>query len=449
MEPVPAFQAFIRLGIALNGHRQVLSGELAPQFDGLNHRTPLSWRVPRASRVLLRKRVASNVTGLAVQMRIPGRGILGTASVGGSNINPGSQEERGAYSVTASTQTIDDLLAEESLAGERACGMKVDVEGFEPFVFRGAARMMFERTPSTLLVEYSPGIAESTSRRTMAPAYPALLRQFISVGYRIWQISGTGGSDGRGCGPKNDVRSWHFGKGFKPTWRFACPVVDGGAIAAEAAQAERISAGDFNVPWDLHPRSLHATFTHNTDLILSLNHSAIDSDGHVGLRPDSPFGLGGGNCDDTIRTAYKQGAVAEVIGRLCNPADTYADRASKIAARAKRIDRREAKDFMSITRRVIRESQQWMLELPPTRKAGEEDLPIVKRKVAHHLCLPNYALLLGASLSALASLPTAIALSDLPYHLLWIGGSDFVRESARDCQRRAAAPIIPSASPAV
>ena len=31
----------------------------------------------------------------------------------------------------------------------------------------------------------------------------------------------------------------------------------------------------FAVPWDLHPRSLHAEFAHNTDLLLTLNHSAV------------------------------------------------------------------------------------------------------------------------------------------------------------------------------
>eukprot|EP00966_Prymnesium_polylepis_P161685 3736787-Prymnesium_polylepis.2 len=34
-------------------------------------------------------------------------------------------------------------------------------------------------------------------------------------------------------------------------------------------------AHGFAVPWDLHPRSLHAEFAHNTDLLLTLDHAAV------------------------------------------------------------------------------------------------------------------------------------------------------------------------------
>ena len=50
----------------------------------------------------------------------------------------------------------------------------------------------------------------------------------------------------------------------------------------------QLSTGSFNVPWDLHPRSLHAEFSHNTDVLLTLGvpqgHAAIPHLGEVRIR---------------------------------------------------------------------------------------------------------------------------------------------------------------------
>ena len=54
--------------------------------------------------------------------------------------------------------------------------------------------------------------------------------------------------------------------------------------AANMANAQ----GGFSVPWDLHPRSLHAEFSHNTDVLLTLGapqgHAAIPHLGEVRIR---------------------------------------------------------------------------------------------------------------------------------------------------------------------
>ena len=43
----------------------------------------------------------------------------------------------------------------------------------------------------------------------------------------------------------------------------------------------------FSVPWDVHPLSLRSEFAHNTDLLLTLNRTAIRTSGRVctSLRP--------------------------------------------------------------------------------------------------------------------------------------------------------------------
>lgn len=129
------------------------------------------------------------------------------------------------------------------------------------------------------------------------------------------------------------------------------------------------SRGRFSVPWDLHPSSLRATFAHNTDLIMALDSHAVPSTGAaprthtaastppshrrdtwhipitppiahlmhmarvaqptlshagptdepVGVRADSPIGLGGGACKDTLHDAIVNGNVAEAIGRRRAP----------------------------------------------------------------------------------------------------------------------------------
>ena len=102
--------------------------------------------------------------------------------------------------------------------------------------------------------------------------------------------------------------------------------------------AERGAHG-LSIPWDLHPRSLHAEFAHNTDLFFThdggganggdsgrtnggANGGAsvrsgggetgsveIVSLGEVGVWAHSEYGLGGGLCRDVLR----DGTEAEMV----------------------------------------------------------------------------------------------------------------------------------------
>ena len=64
-EPIPIFRAFVEAGLALNN---------------LTHR------------VHLRSNVVSDVGGKSIQMTVPQRGIWGTASVGGLNVDPSTEQ---------------------------------------------------------------------------------------------------------------------------------------------------------------------------------------------------------------------------------------------------------------------------------------------------------------------------------------------------------------------
>ena len=111
-EPIPIFRAFVEAGLALNN---------------LTHR------------VHLRSNVVSDVGGKSIQMTVPQRGIWGTASVGGLNVEPSTEQpcmqvlttarvppspqvgglnvdpsiRSTTYTVTARSETLDQVSASD------------------------------------------------------------------------------------------------------------------------------------------------------------------------------------------------------------------------------------------------------------------------------------------------------------------------------------------------
>ena len=146
-EPVPVFRAFVEAGAALNN---------------LSHR------------IHLRPAVVSDSAGEVLNMTVPEHGIWGTASVGGLNVDPSIRSK--TYSVPASTETLDQMVA------EAACIMKLDVEGFEPQVLKGAAETLRRRPPRAILTEYTPGVMERARKWDELARYPESLRTFAKAG---------------------------------------------------------------------------------------------------------------------------------------------------------------------------------------------------------------------------------------------------------------------------
>lgn len=120
----------------------------------------------------------------------------------------------------------------------------------------------------------------------------------------------------------------------------------------------------FHVPWDLHPLSLHAEFSHNTDLLAVHGHASADggalsvpTDGEVGLHASSPIGLGGCFCADVLH----DGTMLEVVGRLCLPHD----RASTINEKAAFADRLRTVDAgREVHLRRKAEAARWLFDGP-------------------------------------------------------------------------------------
>ena len=177
-------------------------------------------------------------------------------------------------------------------------------------VIAGARATLRALPPAAILAEYTPGVAERHRQWEIMPRYPASLTEASEAGYRIWHLGGSG--------TKNAIEKCGSCK-----WS-SLPLpglreVSKGTLRAEAMNAANMAGaqGSFSVPWDLHPRSLHAEFSHNTDVLLTLGapqgHATIPNLGEVGIFEASEFGLGGGLCRDVLRDGTEQ----EMVGRLC------------------------------------------------------------------------------------------------------------------------------------
>ena len=310
-EPVPVFRAFI---------------EAAATLNNLSHR------------IHLRAAVVGAKGGQRVRMTVPQQGIWGTASVAGLNVDPSIRSP--TYEVEVPTETLDEVVTEQ------ACIMKLDVEGYEPQVIDGARSFFRKFPPKAILTEYTPGVQERKRDWAAMRTFPRSLQILKEAGYRVWNLEGT--SKNRLYGPKS---SWR--RSVLPPLR----EVTDSSLRAEFVNCDNMVGGAFLIPWDLHPRSLHAEFAHNTDLLVTLEPGAVAKSTDVGVWPDSPYGLGGGYCRDVLR----DGNAMEMVGRLC----VEQNRSAMIEAAIRHAELKRPLPFKQSTGFLVRsEARNWRLEGP-------------------------------------------------------------------------------------
>ena len=350
-EPVPTFRAFLALGAQLNN---------------VSHR------------IHVRASVASDASAPSVSVAVPEHGIAGTASLvtawaaNGTNVDK-SIGGGSSSIVHAPAETLDTALrlheggaAEQAaILRERPCAMKVDVEGHEPSVLRGATRLLSHLPPRALLFEYSPGVVERARKWSLLPPYAHMLETLRTAGYRMWHLGGLGLSQ-RPTLPCLVHRRTARGCAWDSLPLPPLREIGERGVAAELRNAANMMAAvrdkSFNVPWDLHPHSLHAEFGHNTD-VLAVHPGAsggqymeLPSAGEVGIRAESPIGLGGAICSDVMHA----GSMREVMGKLCFPHD----RAESIAAAAALADTRTLAAGRAFHQRSKTEAAQWRFDGP-------------------------------------------------------------------------------------
>ena len=262
-EPVPRFRAFLTAALLLNPG--------AP------------------SSIDVRPAAACAAAGTNVTLAVPSRGVWGTASVEGANIDPGVDNGRPLEAVTAPCETVDVVMGVRRVA-DVAGGplpaiamLKADVEGFEPDVLTGAASTLAgtptHPPPANVALEYSPGVYESRRRWSEVGAWPSMLQALRRAGFDLFAVP-----DSTARGDAVSVPS-DWTSPLAPL-----PVITDAVLAADAADAARLAdrslacvgevpaaltaAAASGTPWGvcgaipegLHPRSFRATFGHNTNV---------------------------------------------------------------------------------------------------------------------------------------------------------------------------------------
>lgn len=112
-----------------------------------------------------------------VEMKVPTSGLMGAAGVNGLNTKGQTR------SVKVPMRTVDALNLP---ATQPWCGMKVDVEGYEPDVFLGATGFL-ARYPQIIVIELSPGMTKATDP-THTKIF-GMLNQIIGAGYTAHSLN--------------------------------------------------------------------------------------------------------------------------------------------------------------------------------------------------------------------------------------------------------------------
>uniref|UniRef100_A0A7S0RQU5 Methyltransferase FkbM domain-containing protein n=1 Tax=Chlamydomonas leiostraca TaxID=1034604 RepID=A0A7S0RQU5_9CHLO len=253
-EPIPHFRAVTQAVLALNNVTHL---------------------------VTLRNRVVTDKAGEHITMEAPTKGIWGTASIGGYNIDQavkGSANEK----IQVPSQTLDELVDDDVLL------MKVDVEGWEWSVMQGAAGLMAQRTVENIIMEYSPGVPERHFQHDQLKATVQMLVNIVDNGLRIAHI-GDAGKHGAAAMEGQldemeevtrhtlmydllDVQLFQEGK-------LGCPMPE--ALSGPHPAWSLCNA----LPEDANPHSLRSLIGHNTNLWASRNPKLQRLKGVVGLLP--------------------------------------------------------------------------------------------------------------------------------------------------------------------
>uniref|UniRef100_A0A383VY30 Methyltransferase FkbM domain-containing protein n=1 Tax=Tetradesmus obliquus TaxID=3088 RepID=A0A383VY30_TETOB len=290
-EPVPQFRALLALNLARNGLSQLVS---------------------------VRPAVVAHPPGSKQVVVIPNRGIWGTAGIGGANVDLSIHDK--ASGPPQQVEVVAESL-DEVLAGQHVDLLKVDVEGYEPSVLATAQALLTAGAVDNIVLEYSPGVYERSSRWSEMDVHPRMLLDLTKAGFRLMHMPDTFTRvwwDGRAVAgaipklrevtPTNlkydlwDAAMYSTGA-LDPTSKPFCP-----AMVA-------LGLNNQGIPERLHPKSLHSAFGHNTNVWATKDAKIAEEligppEGVIPLSqpinaswfpPESvTMGLGGVSCRDVV-----------------------------------------------------------------------------------------------------------------------------------------------------
>ncbi|KAG1672226.1 hypothetical protein FOA52_002927 [Chlamydomonas sp. UWO 241] len=282
-EPVPHFHAFFEYSVHANG----LTGLIDIR------------------QVLVSAEGSKNMT-----MVVPSRGIWGTASIGGANIDQAVVESTNV-NISVPSVRLENVVKEDVLL------LKVDVEGWEWSVMRGAKQLVKSRKVENIIMEYSPGVPERAHNHDHMKLTVEMLMHMVKDGYRIAHI---------GDQNKHGSTEWDTALSQMEEVTMGNLVYDRQDInlfqrsvlgcpipkpLLEFPAWGRYACG-MALPEDVSPYSLRAMIGHNTNLWASRGGGlARHLEGTVGIiklgtqlkdnffvPPDAPVGMGSRICKD-------------------------------------------------------------------------------------------------------------------------------------------------------
>lgn len=123
-------------------------------------------------------------------MVVPTQGLTGAASVDGANARGTCGSENTACFDVGMT-TLDSELASSRSGQAEECGLKIDVEGYEPDVISGSREFLPAALPKVIAIELSPGMQQGHGGRNQTMNLE-MLQYLTKLGYAPhhldWQL---------------------------------------------------------------------------------------------------------------------------------------------------------------------------------------------------------------------------------------------------------------------
>ncbi|KAJ9442538.1 hypothetical protein DIPPA_08780 [Diplonema papillatum] len=219
-EPVPKFRAFFEASVALNSISDLIE---------------------------IRPRVASNESTGIVRMVVPTANSWGRASLDSVSAVSG-------YEIFVDRETVDSVVAPDT----RVCVMKVDVEGYEPYVFSGAKNLIKSGNVENVMFEYTPLLSEKTAKTAIPRDAVTYVDNLLDNGYNLYHLHA-------GKFSISEVEQNSHGFWDKPIKGFV-DFITKENLQHDFDDCERAREHDFRHHFEPHNMSFRSSFGYNTNV---------------------------------------------------------------------------------------------------------------------------------------------------------------------------------------
>ncbi|KAK9906760.1 hypothetical protein WJX75_007525 [Coccomyxa subellipsoidea] len=281
-EPVPKFRHFLEYGIQLNGFQEA---------------------------AYVRAAAVADENGKTYTLQVPQRGIWGTASIGGGNIDR-SIDNEGAYDfIKVKGERVDSVVQEDVLL------MKLDVEGFEPTAFQSSKGILDSYKVDNVIMEYSPGVYDVGKRWDEYLDWPRMLSYLLEHGFTLLHVrdelvgSSLLDDNFQGTLPAfEEILAENLVYDIEDAQKLQSRTM-GCTPPKELSDRWPLHwAGCNFIPEDLHPKSFRGYFGHNTNIWATTMPTGINISQPVGVQSlsqnktdwygrDARYGVGRRECE--------------------------------------------------------------------------------------------------------------------------------------------------------